>query len=152
MRTALVSGALALCLAVIPAGGSRAFAQAKGVLTPAGCLKFDWSGPVEVRGLLSVRVFPGPPNYESVAHGDAPERTYLMKLPKPICVDDGANGFADPSVKFDMVHVTVANDGLWSKLRAGLGKNVLVTGEGHPAFTGHHREPLVVIASEVVPQ
>jgi len=149
---AFVSGILALCLLVASGGGSAAFAQAKGVLTPAGCLKLDESGPVEVRGILSARVFPGPPNYESLARGDAPERTYLLKLPRPICVDDGAGGFADPNVKFDLVHVTVADDGLWSKLRKGLGKTVLVAGEAHPAFTGHHHEPLVVIASEVVSQ
>lgn len=134
---------------VLLALASQAHGQVKGPVTPAGCLALTASSRVEARGRLSVREFPGPPNYESVAAGDKPERTYLLTLAKPICVDDGAAGFADPSVTFDTVHVSVKNDRLWPELRSGLNKTVVVTGEGFAAFDGHHHAPLVVLADQV---
>jgi hypothetical protein len=134
---------------VLLALASQAYGQVKGPVTPAGCLALTASGRVEVQGRLSVRDFPGAPNFESVTAGDRPERTYLLTLAKPICIDDGAAGFADPSVGFDTVHVSVKTDRLWPQLRAGLNKIVVVTGEGFAAFDGHHHAPLVVLADQV---
>ncbi len=128
---------------------AQAHGQIKGPVTPAGCLVLEASSRVEARGRLSVREFPGPPNFESVAAGDRAERTYLLTLPKPVCLDDGKAGFADPAARFDIVHVSVGDERLWPRLRAALGKTVVVTGEGFAAFDGHHHAPLVVLADKV---
>lgn len=141
---------LALTGAFLPSG-QAALGQAQGPFTPEGCLKLAPSGQVRLRGRLSVRVFPGPPNFESVKQGDAPERTYLLTLPKPICLDDGRDGFADPSARFDQVQVSTQNPDLWPRLRASLGRTVAVDGDGFAAFTGHHHAPLVVLADQVAP-
>ena len=140
---------LAVVTGALIAVASQAHGQVKGPLTPAGCLALEPSGQVEARGRLSVRTFPGPPNFESVAAGDRAERTYLLTLPTPICVDDGKAGFADPAARFDTVHVSVRDERLWPRLRAALGKTVAVTGEGFAAFDGHHHAPLVVLADKV---
>jgi hypothetical protein len=128
---------------------SQAHGQIKGPVTPAGCLALETSSRVEARGRLSVQTFPGPPNFESVAAGDRAERTYLLTVPRPICVDDGKAGFADPAVRFEVLHVSVRDERLWPTLRAALGKSVVVTGEGFAAFDGHHHAPLVVLADKV---
>jgi hypothetical protein len=138
----------ALALAVLSLTGI-AHAQADGPVTSRGCLSLTDRGSVTVKGRLFVKTFPGPPGFESVAHGDAPERTYLLRLPRPICVDDGNEGFADPEVKFDTVHVSVNHPQLWPQLHSGLGQVVVITGEGFAAFDGHHHAPLVILADSV---
>jgi hypothetical protein len=104
--------------------------------------------PVTLEGRLSVHLYPGPPNYESVRGGDRPERTYILTLPRPICLDDGG-AFADADARFTRVHVYTADDALWPRLRAGIGRRVRIGGRGFAAHTGHHRAPLVVDVREV---
>jgi hypothetical protein len=49
-------------------------------------------------------MFTGPPNYEDVQRGDSPEPAFILKLEEGMCVFD-KDGFADPNVVFDTVHV-----------------------------------------------
>jgi hypothetical protein len=123
-------------------------ARVRGPLTPAGCLHLSRTEVVQVKGRLLVQTFPGRPNFESVAKGDEAERTYVVKLPKPICLDDD-DQFADPAKRFDTVHVSTTMTDLWPKLRAALGRSVVVSGEGLASFNGHHHAPLVVFAKHV---
>lgn len=50
------------------------------------CLAY---GPslVTLKGVLTRRTFPGPPNYESIRKGDRPETYWLIELAQPICVN-----------------------------------------------------------------
>jgi hypothetical protein len=41
---------------------------------------------VTLTGTIRTRTFAGPPNYESVAKGDAREDVWLLRLAKPLCV------------------------------------------------------------------
>lgn len=125
-----------------------------GVLLAAeaqGCIALPGmagSAPVIFEGRLSLRIFPGPPNYEDVRLGDRPQRTYILTLPRPICLDDGGD-FADPNQRFTRVQLNAGEDAMVPRLRAGLGHRVRVSGSGFAAHNGHHNAPLVVRVHEL---
>lgn len=98
-------------------------------------------------GLLTVQIFAGPPNYESVAGGDTEERTFILELPKRLCASDGE--FIEDSTKFDRVQVSSSDPGLMGVLEAAQGHQVTVHGEAFGAQTGHHHAPLVILADQV---
>ena len=86
-------------------------------------------------------VFAGPPNFEDVRKGDAPEPTYVLRLDHRICIT--GDDFADPATMFDAVHLVAEHDN-WAPLRANLHRRVTVTlVRPMGAETGHHHEPLV---------
>ncbi len=126
-----------------------AIAQITGAQTPEGCIRVsDPQSKVSVSGRLTLQLFPGAPNFESIAAGDAEERTFIVELPKAACIDDGGD-FADPSEKFVTVQVSGAQNQLSTVLTAAVGRTVIVEGEGYASHTGHHHAPLVVIADRV---
>lgn len=134
---------LAAVLACLIAAGP---ASAENLLTAAGCLDVTKGGTkVRLGGTLSEAVFPGLPNYESVADGDEAEPTLILRLAEPICIDDGGD-FADPAEKFDTVHVSSTDEAVFARLEKAVGKSVTVSGDGFPAHTGHHHAPLVILA------
>ena len=98
-------------------------------------------------GKLTVEFFPGPPNYESVAKGDAEEKALILELPRRLCANDGE--FIDGTTKFDRVQVSSQIPALLDVLNAAVGRRVTVRGEAFGAHTAHHREPLVLFAEEV---
>lgn len=126
-----------------------ATAQVVGPKTPEGCVRVDDAqSKVTVSGRLTLQLFPGPPNFESIAAGDAEERTFIVELPSAACIDDGGD-FAEPTEKFVTVQVSGAQDALSEVLKAAVGRQVVVEGEGFASHTGHHHAPLVVIADRV---
>lgn len=100
-----------------------------------------------VSGLLTMRIFAGPPNYESIAGGDAEERTYILELPARLCANDGE--FIENSTKFDRVQIGTSDPALIRVLNASIGSQVTVHGEAFGAHTGHHHAPLVILADQV---
>ena len=101
-----------------------------------------------VSGVLTVQSFPGPPNYESVAKGDANEEALILELPRRTCADDGDN--LDSTTMFNRVHVSSLVPALLDVLNAAVGKRVTVHGEAFGAQTGHHHAPLVLFADQVI--
>lgn len=142
-RSAVIVGAFAAiaCTAAAPSNEDAAASDE----TP-DCIMLDGTTPVTVSGRLTVQLFAGPPNYESVAAGDTEERAYILELSERICVDD-KEGFADPTVTIDRAHIS-ADQRLIPTLASAIGHSVTVSGEGFGAHTGHHRAPLVIIADE----
>lgn len=112
------------------------------------CIDLDDQSEITLQGKLTTQLFAGPPNYESIAAGDAEERAFILELPHRICIED-SEGFADPNVRFDRVHVTGDSEEDTAILRSAVGRNVAVTGEGMGAHTGHHRAPLVIFVREI---
>jgi hypothetical protein len=101
MRAAY-SASIALFM-VIPNSGN---AQVIGRQTADGCINLsESSAHVTVEGRLTLQLFPGPPNYESIAAGDSEERTFIVELPRSACIDDD-EGFANPGERFVTVHVS----------------------------------------------
>jgi len=139
--------ALAVLLVALPQPG---LAQLSGGPASAGCVSVSGNSPrATAEGHLTLQLFPGPPNYDSIAAGDTEERTFILKLPRRDCIDDGSD-FADPSERLVTVHVSAASDSLMAVLRDSIGRQVAVSGEAFAAHTGHHHAPLVVVADSVV--
>ena len=108
----------------------------------AECHDVSQGEPSVLEGLLSARVFAGPPNFEDVSKGDQPEPGYLLKLDMPICLT-GDEDFTDPDDMFDEVQV-VPTEATQARMDDLTGKRVRVELENPmPAHTGHHYRPLV---------
>jgi hypothetical protein len=75
---------------------------------------------VTVTGTLTKQLFPGPPNYESVAKDDAEEKALILELPARMCADDGE--FIESSATFDRVHVSSSIPALLDVLNAAVGR------------------------------
>src|SRR5438309_11829766 len=50
------------------------------------CLFYE-PAVVQLTGTLIHKVYPGPPDYQDLRRGDAPEVLWLLSLAVPICVD-----------------------------------------------------------------
>lgn len=138
---------LALFAALLAQPMSAA-AQDIGPINARGCVDASRPGTtVTMVGKLTVQLFAGPPNYESIADGDAEERAFILELPRSICFTDAE--FADGSERFDRVHVSADDAALVAVLRAGVGRTVVVSGEAFGAHTGHHRAPMVLFAKSI---
>ncbi len=108
------------------------------------CVDLSADSNVRAQGKLTLRHFPGPPNYDDIKSGDADEETYILVMPEPSCISDGSEGFADPARHFRTVHIYSDTKLGSAQLRASIGKGVIVEGEGFAAETGHHHAPLVL--------
>jgi hypothetical protein len=64
----------------------------------AACIDLKQANKLSFEGILNYRIFAGPPNYEDVRKGDAPEPTYILTLTEPICAS--GDEFVDPGDKF----------------------------------------------------
>jgi uncharacterized protein DUF4431 len=116
-----------------------------GPLDANGCL--NATAPVYVSGELQTQIFPGPPNYESIADGDTEERAHILMLPRHVCLVDGE--LAQGQERFAQAHLYSTNPQMNDLMSAANGTTVSVSGEGFGAHTGHHRAPLVIEVSEI---
>ncbi len=113
----------------------------------SACLKEGEN--VSLTGSVSRETFPGPPNYESIAGGDAPETVWILTVAKARCVtEDSMEGGAPYEVvkaatRFQLVFTSGAE---YAKYRGLVGAVVVATGEMVVAHTGHHHtEALVAV-------
>lgn len=117
-------------------------------LADAACLDVSKGEPKTLSGLLSHRIFAGPPGYQDVDKGDAPEPGYILKLAAPICLT-GEGDLTDPSRMFDEVQL-VATDATAEAMRRETGQFVKVElSNPTPEHTAHHRRPLVAWVDRV---
>ncbi|WP_227672528.1 DUF4431 domain-containing protein [Komagataeibacter sp. FXV3] len=115
------------------------------------CYDLQHQEPSELTGTLDYVVFPGPPNYEDVQKGDAPEPSYILKLHDPICIADDVDGFADPGNIFQDVQLT-AEQPAFEQFRNLLHQIVAVkVTNPMAAETGHYHEPLLVTVTSIAP-
>ncbi len=97
-------------------------------------------------GRLSLRHFPGPPNYTSIREGDKDDLVFILTLPQPVCID--ARDFGQ-SQRFRTVHVWSLDKGVRGKLHRMVGRRVIISGDGYPMDNANHRAPLVLNAKSV---
>jgi hypothetical protein len=115
---------------------------------PDACLKLTpENSQATFSGLLTEQIFAGPPNYVSIARGDAEEHAFILELPRRACADDG--DFIEASEPFDRVQLSSEDASLIDVLSAAVGRNVTVRGEAFGSHTGHHHAPLVMMVEEV---
>ena len=138
-RQAGMAGAALLGVAQACAAGLS------GPRTADGCLSVAGGGQwIVAEGRLTSRIFPGPPNYESIAAGDAAERAFILELASSECIDDG-DEFADPNERFTTVHVIAGDEAGHGVAGAFVGRDVVVRGEAFASQNARHRAPLVLI-------
>jgi hypothetical protein len=103
----------------------------------------NYSGAV-LRGTLTRQVFPGRPNYESVAQGDEPEITYVLKLDQANCVLATPNNPDEPALsKITGVQLVPSHD-QYVFLEHMIDKRVTLSGALFAAHTGHHHTPVLL--------
>lgn len=135
------SAALAFVTALSAAGGR---AQA----TASACLRYE-PDTVALSGVLRRETHPGPPNYESVRAGDAPETGFYLHLALPVCARGRPVGDGEPdptAAPVDSAHVVqlVLDRAGYARLRPSLGREVTLRGTLFSAYTGHHHAPLLL--------
>jgi hypothetical protein len=97
-----------------------------------------------ISGRLHRRTFPGPPNFESIAAGDAAETGYYLDLAVPICVESGdAARRAEQRRNVRRVQLVLDADGV-RRLRPRLGRRVTLRGTVFSAESGHHHAPILL--------
>lgn len=131
--------------------GKLAFicALATGSAVQAGCYDLSRQEPRQLTGMLSYRIFAGPPNYEDVQKGDTPEPGFVLTMDSPICLQ--GDEAADPALSFSEVQLveTELTAGVLAKYKQ---QEVTVTLERPmAATTGHHHRPLVAWVTDIAP-
>jgi hypothetical protein len=139
-------GAHAVVVATVlaAAAGHPLGAQGRAV----ACLRYE-PDTVVLTGILRRHTYPGPPNFESVRAGDAPETGYYLHLGHPVCAsrqyasDAEVDAAAARHVDARLVQLVLDSAG-YARLRPLLGQRVTLRGRVFSAFTGHHHAPLVM--------
>lgn len=109
----------------------------------AACLNYE-PVPVFLRGELIRKTYPGPPNFESVADGDAAETGFYLRLNKPVCTLESkadSDNVAQKNIR--LVQLVRDKEG-YAHWRPKLGKTVTVKGTLFSPFTGHHHAALLM--------
>jgi hypothetical protein len=107
------------------------------------CFSYETEG-VKLRGTISRKTFPGPPNYESVKRGDQPETYWVLHLARAICTKADADNDAESNVTDLQLILTQKQYALYKKFIARRARGVTVTGKLMHAITGHHHTPLLM--------
>ena len=123
------------------------------VITPALAaegIHVDGKSEVTLSGTLTYSVFPGPPNYEDVTQGDAPEPAYILALDEPRCFTGDENF---PEGEVSRAHLIVIGDDhpeLWHELKMLIGRHVSASGrDTFGSITGHHHAPVVMAIDSI---
>jgi hypothetical protein len=113
-----------------------------GHLGNASCLSY--AGRIFVSGVLKRAVSPGPPNYTSIASGDAPEIYYVLEFQPPVCVDADPTDGEKPAIKDLGQMQLVLSHPQYVQLGAWLDRPVRLFGVLFEAHTGHHHTPVLL--------
>lgn len=107
------------------------------------------SEPEEVllTGRMRRRTFAGPPNYESLAKGDQPERVWLFHLTKPICVTARGDWEEKNISNLQLVFPGAQKD--YTRYRPLLGRRVTIKGTLFRAQTGHHHTNVLLTVRNI---
>ena len=118
-------------------GGTGSVASTAKASSPSGTLNYD-SGKNVLRGTVALKVFPGPPSFESIENGDKPMKAYILTLDSPVDVPaskvDDALDVAEENV--EEVHLVFGDK--YPASPALDGKRVEVTGGIFHSHTGYH--------------
>ncbi|QKC83512.1 DUF4431 domain-containing protein [Mesorhizobium sp. NZP2077] len=105
----------------------------------AACLDLSKQPAISASGELIRPMFAGPPNFEDVRKGDAPEPSYILALDSPFCVT--GDDFLEDGQTIDRIQL-LDDKGILLKL---VGHPIEVTGnDPFGAHTGHHHAPLLM--------
>ncbi|MBK8246697.1 MAG: hypothetical protein IPK85_04780 [Gemmatimonadetes bacterium] len=106
----------------------------------APCIALE-TDSVRLEGQVIARVYPGRPNYESLAKGDEPDSVIVLRVTRPVCVRHGS---ADRSVRTNVRELQLfltREDFL--KARSLVGRAVTLSGTIAEAVWGWHHLPFL---------
>jgi hypothetical protein len=116
----------------------------------ADCLPYE-PETVTLEGTVTRRVFPGPPNFDSVTAGDKKLVHWILRLKRPICV--GSEKEADDlhEVEAEVLEVQIApkDHRFYERNRRALGKRVRVTGTLFHQITAWHVTKVILQATDL---
>ncbi|HJZ81787.1 MAG TPA: DUF4431 domain-containing protein [Pyrinomonadaceae bacterium] len=101
------------------------------------CLEY---GPVvSLTGKLRSQVFAGPPNYESIKHGDQKETAIILTLSTPTCTTgNDPSGVDVPETNLREMQLVLRRSEDWKTVHRRMGKRVVASGTLFHSITGHH--------------
>ncbi len=99
---------------------------------------------VSLEGTLLRVTYPGPPNYESVENGDAPEIYWVLQPDNPIACADDAPSWGD----YEQMQLVVEAR-FYQIYQSLVGRRVSVTGSLMYSETGHHHTPLLIQTKKI---
>ena len=132
-----------------------AFALLIGLSASASAQQCLGYGPtVSLSGTMRSKVFPGPPNYESIKRGDRRETAIILSLATPTCTTAGnpANTVDVAETDIREVQLVITKQSDWKLVKRLLGKPVVLTGTLFHSHTGHHRTKVLLTVAEVKPK
>jgi hypothetical protein len=134
----ICSCTLFVCLSLTWTGGALAESGRQ-------CLSYEPT-VVKLAGTIISKIYPGPPEYESIRKGDEPETYWLLVLPQPACVtrDDTQRYSYSSQEGVRQIQLVFKDEGMYKTYRSLLGKHVLATGTLFGANTIHHKTPVLL--------
>jgi len=112
------------------------------------CLRYE-PEQVVLRGVIQRVTFPGPPNYESIANGDARETSWLLKLDHAACVEATENDAIDVAYSgIRRVQLVLEGDE-YEQQKNLVGRRVEAVGTLFGQHTGHHHTEVLLEVVEL---
>jgi len=114
------------------------------------CLPFE-PKVVTLSGMLTVRAFPGRPNYEDTLRGDELEHVWILRLDSAVCVepDSSSRPLNDPQDNVRDIQLAVVGDSLLPRVRSLVGHRITARGQLFSAETGHHHTPVFLLLRDL---
>lgn len=133
-----------LRMLILPALLIMLLYDAASAQSPDDCLSYETRG-VQLTGRIFKKIFPGPPNYESIKEGDRPEEAWIIHLAKPICVKANEQDEDDVAENDVSELQLVLRGNQFAQIRRLMKRGaVTVTGYLFHSFTGHHHRAVLM--------
>jgi hypothetical protein len=114
---------------------------------PQSCLSYEKQ--ITLAGTISESTYAGPPNYESIAGGDAAEKDLFLTLDNPVCLRKNPSSVNNAAVIRITKFQLAGGKGKLKSLFSLSGKRVEVTGKIFGMFNGHHHTPALIMVTDV---
>lgn len=112
----------------------------------AHCYTYESPG-VELTGTLLRRVYPGPPNYESIKAGDRPDTLWVLRLDQSLCLNASQRFAATSQVREVQLLVNETNH---RDMRRYLDRKTMFRGKLVGAELSRHHLPVVFWSQLIV--
>jgi hypothetical protein len=121
------------------------------ISSSSNCLQYD-PETVALRGVVERANFPGPPNYENIAQGDAKETYWVLRLEHSICTEASDDFYDQAHSGIRRIQlVFVGDDDPFVRYRHLVGRTVQASGKLFGAQAGHHHTVVLLTVSDIAP-
>jgi hypothetical protein len=111
------------------------------------CLPYE-PAIVSLHGVLELRDYPGPPNYESILAGDLKETAWVLRLDKTACTQASSDPLNTARLGITLIQVVLSESG-YTEYANLVQQHVVATGQLFRAHTGHHHTEILLSASKL---